>query len=719
MLQTVAWHDRTQSDHQHQIDTFGAQGYRSLSLSVYNTVGDPRYACVMIKRPQIVSEHMFVGLNAAQFQQKLEDMKAQNFGPQIVTATGPASAAIFGASFIHASRDPLTRTNMTAQQFADQNKDATVTGWKLVWFDCYGSPWDERYVAAWWDNSEMLAWNCDGIGETPSLMQQRVDAVTKTWARLAQLVVTPSGHATSLFYDGTVGTTASRFGMTSAEYQTFFTEQTGKGLSPLRVCATGELNGIRFGAVFGQQEKTPPRVFTAAGPTTNTAVDDVMRTFLQANNIRSASVALVAGTRLVYTQGYTWAQPGFPSVQPTTVFRQASCSKIFVAYSIYRLMQQKRDALPASQQKPFSTMLAGITLQSVLNLHAFGGTPVPDPKFAKITLLDLLTSTSGLNQGFIYSAVEAATAAGHSLPASRMMLAEYVASQLFSATPGDPNNVNYGNLDYFLLAEVVRALSGATTFEEAVQTLVCKPLQMRHVHGSRSLLEDQAADEARYAITQPPPKNEGAGELTAAPSVRTNDRPLVPYQYGCIDMELMSGCGGLSVAVVDMARLVASLSVRTGTPALNADTIDQWMSNAAMASSTLNGPSPHGYHGWDSVSNISYGATNGFSGKKGGSLPGTGTVVAFNTGGMSYIGFFADQGRPGVTVDWLKPLTQIARPEEWKTIDLFPTFDMPSLSPNPKTRSSIPIHAEDQDRSLQSSFDPTAAFQSFSEVTQK
>jgi CubicO group peptidase (beta-lactamase class C family) len=698
MLQIVAWHDRTQADHklqldQHQVDTLEAQSFNTLSLSLYNTPQDPRYACVLIKRPQKVAEQQVYGLTAEQLWQTLDQMSANGMGAHIVTATGPAGSAVFAASFIPVTPTPFTLIDLVPGDFRAMNQQATTGGLKLMWFDCYGTPDDPRYIAVWWPNHEMLAWSCDGVGEDVTHMQQRFDGVTKTRARLAQVAVTPSGRATSLFTDGSVGAWQARFGLSSADYQTFFDQQVAQGLVPLRVCAKGEGSSTRFGVVFAQAEETTPRVFRANGPTTVPAVDHVMQQFLQAHNIHNAALAILDGGRLVYAKGYSWAEPGYPDVQPTTLFRQASCSKVFTAYALYRLLQQKRDAMPSGSRPTFAALLSQITLQSVLKLTQPKGQPPADPKLSSITLLDLITSTSGLDQSLIWFSQAAADAAGQPLPATRMQLARYAAAQIFNAKPGDPGNVVYGNLDYFLLAEVVRAMSGAASFEAAINTLISQPLQMTHVRGSRSLIADQMPHEALYHLTQPPPSNESFGELSAEPSLRTPQQPLVASQYGGFDWELLSGCGGLSVAVVDMARLIASLSVRNGNPVLKADTIDEWLANAATATATLSGPDAHGYHGWDGVKAGPPGS-HVYSGAKGGSLPGTGTEAVFTTGGLSYIAMLGDQNRPGVDVDWLQPLTELTPPPEWASADLFPQFGMTSFAAQSHVLQPPPVDVE-------------------------
>ena len=70
------------------------------------------------------------------------------------------------------------------------------------------------------------------------------------------------------------------------------------------------------------------------------AIDDAMVAVMTANMLRGASLAIVHGTRLVYAKGYTMAEAGYPDVQPTTFFRQASVSKMFTAAAIYQLIDE-------------------------------------------------------------------------------------------------------------------------------------------------------------------------------------------------------------------------------------------------------------------------------------------------------------------------------------------------------------------------------------------
>jgi CubicO group peptidase (beta-lactamase class C family) len=677
MLDIVAWHGRTHADHKQQMDNYSAKGYRTLSLSIYNTTDNPLYACVVIKRQVVIEEHQFVGLNATDFQQTFDKMSALGMGPNIVSAVGPRNAPLFAASFIPVTPTPLTRYPLSAAEFTALNQKQITAGQKLLWFDCYGSSGDETYIAVWWPDPEMMAWNCDGVGESKTLAHERYEGLDHTWARCAQIMVTPGGNVTSLYTDGTVGVSDTRFDLSADDYQTLFNDMRSKGLAPLRVCVQGSGGGANFGVVFGQTEETNPRIWRTTGSQTVAGVDAAIETYMKAAGVRDTSLAIVQGSRLVYAKGYTLAEPNYVDVQPTTLFRLGSCSKVFTAYALYVLLQQQLAKIPASQRPTMAAFMSTTTLQSVLHLTQPNGSPPADPKFAKITLLDLMTSTSGLDQGLIWSSV---AAAGGTLPATRLQLAQYGATQTFKATPGDPKNVVYGNFDYFLLGEVVRTLSGETSYEAAVEKLIVQPLRQTRVRGARSLLVDQLPDEAAYHSTQPRPGFDSP--LAVSPSVRTSARPLVANQYGGFDAEILGSCGGLSVAAVDLARLAASLNAPTNNPALTADTIDQWMNNAKQATATLTGPGdPHGYHGWDYVHPA---GTDGFAGYKGGSLLGTGTEFYYTTGGLCYVFLLGANSRPGNTVGWRDALfgagDAAAKAHVWDSTDLFPQYGMPSFT---------------------------------------
>jgi CubicO group peptidase (beta-lactamase class C family) len=676
----VAWHDRSTADHVAQRDTFAAQGFRPLSLSIYGSTSDPRYAAVMVKRPVVIATHSFVGLSQAGYQNAFDDMASQGFGPFIITATGPGASAVFAGSFRQMSHIPLTRSNLSKDQFIDLNRAQHDAGAMLLWADVFGTPADPRYCAIWVANPERIAWNIDAVDEGGAALQQRFEAMAGTLARPAIIAVTPAARIMELYVDSQIGPWASRAGMTSADYQTEFNTQANAGLWPVCVSASGEGSNARFAAIFATREEHLPRVFRSTGSAAVASIDAALQKYVTDQNLRGAALAIVSGTRLVYARGYTFAEasPAYHDIQPATPFRQASISKTFCAVAVWKLIEQGQLTLDT-------------TLQSVLNLKQPNGTAPKDSRFGDIKIKHLLQSISGVNQGGVWNAVAASQAAGGTLPSDGIEVARWITTLDLTGTPGDKNNAVYGNTDYFLLSLVVARKLGAASFEAALASLVLNPLGLKHTRGSRSLAGAQVSDEARYHLTVHNPENGWPlVQLETAASVRSQAQPVVASHYGSYDYEMFDGCGGLSSAVIDVARLCAMFSCRSNNPVLAATTIDQMLAAAVNATNTQKGPDgkgSHGYDGFDWAANVNV-ANHEIQFSKGGWLPGQGTSYVGTTGGLFYVLAQNGNSRQDVTTKWLDPIQPIAESHDWGTGDLFPSFGMASL-PVPLTLTKI------------------------------
>jgi CubicO group peptidase (beta-lactamase class C family) len=662
----VAWHDRTTAQHADLRDTWAKQDFRPLSVTVYGTPQDPLYAAVMVKRPQLIATRSFIGLSQAEFQQTFEDMAKQDFGPFLITATGPSGGHVYAASFRHMANIPLTRSNLSKSEFVTLNRQQHDAGAILLSADAFGMPGDPRYCAVWAPNPERVAWNVDAVDEGGATLQQRFEAMTSSGARPALVSVTPAGRIMELFVDSQVGPWTSRAGMTSAEYQAEFDKQAKADLWPVCVSASGAGSGARFAAIFAHQEERLPRVFRRSTQTPAIAqIDAQMKKYVQDQNLRGAALAIVQGTRLVYAGGYTFAEaaPAYADIGPQTPFRQASVSKTFCATAIWKLIER-------------NDLKLDDTLQSVLDLEPFGATPVAD-NFEDITIRHLLESRSGINQGLVWGAVDASAAAGGALPSDGQELARWISGKALMSTPGSVSV--YGNTDYFLLSLVVMKKMKAASFENALQTLVLGPLHQTHTRGSQSAAGAQAAGEARHHLTVHNPGNGWALlQLETASGVKTPSRPLVASQYGSYDFEMFDGAGGLSSSVVDVARLCAMFSARSTNPVLAKGTIGTMFARAISATNVY--PGSHGFHGFDGAGYV--GLTNDhIACSKGGWLPGQGTFFTGTTGGLFYVIAQNGNSRQDVDTNWLKLVQPIAEAHDWGTADLFPTFGMPSFGP--------------------------------------
>ena len=651
-----AWHDRTAANHRNEYARAARSGLGLVSLSVYGDPRDPRFAAVLMPLPQGVAEEQVIGVSARDWPQRVAEMAKRGLAPAIVTATGPAQAPFIAAVFrTPQDGQPEAAIALDARELVKRNADAAKGSSILTWLDCYGDAKDARFAAVWSPDPIHECWGCGPVNETGDAFNARMAALGPTGARAAHIAVTTSGQNVAVLIDRGGDGAAWRTDMTSAQYQAEYTNQTSAGFTPLRVSAKGSGAQARFAAIFAPSITRNERLFRANGPVTVPEIDAGIEAYMRATGLHGIGLAITDHTRLVYAKGYTWAGKDYPDVQPTTLFRQASVSKMFVALALYHVMQEQ----------PAITL--DTTMQSVLRLTTLDGKPPVDARFGKITLRHLIESTSGLNNGLIWGSLDIAKATKKSLPTDVGDMERFVAGAPLAWEPGDPKHVTYSNLGYFMAGRVVAKLRNKHTFFEALAP-VLHALQMTRTRSARSLLTAQAHDEAHYHVDG----------LPTNASVRSDQRPIVPAQYGGFDTEIHEGAGGLSAAPIDTARLMAMLCARDSNPVLRPDTRDLWLDNAALATKTLSGPDAHGYHGFDYASKRD-GKDGGYSGAKGGSLPGTGTAVFLNTLKLSYA--YASNGNArDAKPDWLRRTMPIAGKRDWGTDDLFPHFGMASFT---------------------------------------
>jgi hypothetical protein len=180
---------------------------------------------------------------------------------------------------------------------------------------------------------------------------------------------TGDGNYASVFRDDQIGPGQARHGLTAQQYQQTFDTLKAEGYFPIQVQGGGAGSNTRFAAIFTKTETITPRKFTVTGSPASTpgdTYDSAMHTVMETYGVRHAALALVKGTRLLLARGYTYAEPGYPTAQPTTTFRQESCSKVITAILIHQLLHEGKLALSD-------------TLESILNLKAPNGGPPLTP----------------------------------------------------------------------------------------------------------------------------------------------------------------------------------------------------------------------------------------------------------------------------------------------------------------------------------------------------
>ena len=606
----VAYHHRSGQEHQAQFNALFPQGYRLISLSVYQPI-NPLYAAVWVRRsgPDWSAVH---GLSPAQYQTAFDNAAAAGFHPIILSVAGPrANPVVAGVFEQRPGPVPLTRLGLASGSESDPgtiqhwDRQAHDNGWIMTGGAIYGDLAAPAYAGIWPVNSDRIPWSAEGILDDHGTYQQRFDAQVGGHARLAYAAVSGDARYLSIYRGDQIGPCIARHGLTSAGYQAEFDRLVPLGYYPISVQAGGSGAGIRFAVIFAKQEAVLPRQWTVTGVGSAAAVDNAMRGVLQAAGVRSASLAVVDNTRLVFARGYTWAEPGYPVALPTTLFRVASVAKTFAAVAAHQLIAEGRLRLTDKVQR-------------ILGLTTPAGLPPTDPGFAAITVEDLLLHRSRLEPSFYWSDAAVAGAFGTSLPITEAQLASYKCSEMLLASAPD-----YNNWGYALLGMVVASVRGASSFFEAIRASILEPLQITRMRLATSLAGAAFADEARYHRS-----GEGTAlTLQLGRSVMTADQPLVANVYGNLHLEHGAGAGGLSCAAVDLARFIAAFNVNRTNPMLRRSAILAMLNLAATSGL------PRAGHGFDGVVPVG----NSFRCDKGGYLWTSQNGISFDLDGLGIV----------------------------------------------------------------------------------
>ena len=659
--------DRKRKGYEEWRDPRLDDGFRTISLALAGPASDPSYSAVMVRYAQPFRTWAFSRLKKGELDRKIAELEEEAH-PYLIAATGSGNDVVYAAVFREVTQmfttgighiDEGPALDISAQEFIERNGRERDIGRILISVDTFGTPSNARYCAVWGPNPENIVWNADGINEKGEDRHERFEAMKSIGARPALVAMTPSGGVALVYLDRRLKHSRhTETNMDGEKFSRVLGEQREADRFPICI-GTTFTDKLRYSAIFAKSDEILPRTFRIRGPqsfdprirTQAAAIDDYMEKYVRDRNYRGAALAIVEGTRLVYAKGYTFAEPEphYRDILPTTLFRMASVAKTFCAMAVWKALAD--DGVHTRSSR----------MQDILQLTHNGGLEPVDPKFAKIELGHLLESSSGIDQKLVRGHVHdmAKDSNKPAQPLTIEYLAENIAAQLMLADPGE--TTVYGRTDYFLLSLVAMKLAGVDKFYEALKKLLLDPLHMTRTRLSRSRIEDRGSDEALH---HPP-------DLATDISAVHDDRRIVPLTYGYDNYEVYLGAGGISSAVVDMARLGAMLNCRVNNPLFSTAVLDELLNDVVAATLARTG---HGYHGFDEAEDKgSY-----IELSKGGSLDGVWAGLWGRTGRR-----FIAIARNGPKVEGESQpylaIEALAQSIDWGTDDFFPAFDMPSL----------------------------------------
>ena len=654
-------------------DEQGGDDFRTISLSLCGPTSAPLYSAVMLKMSPPFRGKSWLSLTKDELSAKIDELAAADepFHPYLIAATGAGADVLYAACFRKMDKPPLVKLNFFASSWAEIHEEQKRAGRIPISIDSFGTPDDIRYCGIWIFNREGIAWNAEGSNDAGDLGQQRCEALNSIDARPELVAMTPTAGVARIFVDNRL-----KHGwecvtdLSGNAFMDAVKAQADDHRQPIRISAT-VTDEVRYSAIFAKSDEIRPRTFRISGPAPigldqrnrdkARQIDRWMESYMREHHLRGAAVAIVEGTRLVYTKGYTFAESDYPDIEPTTLFRMGSVSKTFCAVAVWALLARtgpSRESL----------------MQDILGLTAAGGAAPADDRLAAIKLIHLLESRSGIDQLSVRNAVAAVRddASRHGeQPLNHGDITEAIAGKMMLHDPG--TKVAYGRTDYFLLSLVAAKLAGVADFETALSKAVLDPLHMTRTRASRSTLEMQPAAHAPH---------HAAGLATGTSAVHRDGRH-VPVQYGHENYGVYDGAGGLSSAVVDVARLCAMFCCRKAdNPVMEEQVLLRMLRSAVAATPNPTGAAEHfGFHGFDWA--YDDGADH-FTIEKSGINPGVRAGFKGSTRDMICIIARNGEDWPSARkMEWAAALKLRAGNVDWGGADLFPLYDMPPLRPRP------------------------------------
>jgi CubicO group peptidase (beta-lactamase class C family) len=553
----TAYHDVDAVTHQQRFDGLMAQGMRMTWVNVSGDPGNARYAAVWVKSDGRAWAGVH-NLHADDYQRRFSELTGRGLTPSVVSATGPLDSAIFAALFEQrdvgrwtarhnlpwgGSGQPDTMVGQSEQAYADGQVPRCLA--------VYGTGADRRFAGIWWEARDGIAaswWLGDG-----DFHQRLFDAQVAGGNRPSSLAVSDEGLVMSVFRGDRVGAWTARHRISAQEYQAEFDRQLQQDHRPIVVAAGGSGNSARYAAVFAGQETPEPRRWSvtvgAAGPNAlAAALDDAMSDVMKRFGVRAAALAVARRGVVLVSRGYTWAEAGFPTTQPTALFRQASVSKLFTSAAAQALHD---DRILGLDTPMFGFLGTHTTLP-------IGG--IVDPRIATVTLRQAATRLTGMRRDLFGHRPDGSTGdatmrdvallAGRLGAPTQDDLVRYIYGMPLVTNPGSMVGDGYSNIAFFVLGAVVRQAAGQP-IDAYIRKRLLTSLGVSDLFVARTALGQQFPGEVSHYDS-----------VNAGPSMLDTSNVWAPGAYGgSFALEPAPAAGGFATSVTTVARFIGSHAV--------------------------------------------------------------------------------------------------------------------------------------------------------------
>lgn len=294
-------------------------------------------------------------------------------------------------------------------------------------------------------------------------------------------------------------------------------------------------------------------------------IEKEAKDFLQQWNLAGITMSIVKDGKLVFAHGYGYSDvEAKQPVNPGSLFRIASVSKLITAVAIMKLVEKKAITLDSKVFGP----------NAILKDPVFKS--VADKRIYKITVRHLLAHAGGWSLAYgdpAFNSLVVLEKTGESGAATMDSYCRFVASRKLHFDPGTRSS--YSNMGYMFLGKVIEAVSGKK-YEDFVVDDVLKPQGILDMHIGRSYLADRRPNEVKYYEAEDSPM---------IPAFDGSGR-MVPKPYGGNPIELLSSAGGWISSSVELAKLMVLIDGFRSVP----DMIPSHLVNQMVVNKDFKGP---------------------------------------------------------------------------------------------------------------------------------
>ena len=301
-------------------------------------------------------------------------------------------------------------------------------------------------------------------------------------------------------------------------------------------------------------------------------LDNAMRDLMSSYDIPGGALAVTRQGRLVYARGFGYADTDAGAVvQPGSLFRIASVSKVITAMAVARLIEKGQLTLTDRVFGP-----TGV-------LNDAGYQTIQDARVLDIEVGHLLAHVSGFPGEEAgdpqFASVPVAAAMGTSPPPSNVTVIQYVLAQTSLVfAPG--TQYLYSNVGYNVLGRIIEKRTG-TTYESYVRSLLAE-VGVTNMAIAGSLERERHAGEVKYYDL-----------AWCAGDAYDGTGRQAPCSYGLMYFPTIDSHGGWIASPIDLLKFSNGVDgFGNRTSLLSAATI------AAMQQAPAGVPGAHAYSGW-------------------------------------------------------------------------------------------------------------------------